>query len=156
MSQIREAANAPVALKLNGSRVLPGFRSAVFEAANRAGVSVNEYVLRSTAAELSRKGADIDGVFAPGDLEENALDILRRSFVGDNDLQSSVDLLQALKAECAEASERFDKLIETLHSTENTSGEAIISVVERHGVASAALLLLDRLARDRLASEDAD
>jgi len=69
MSQIIDSRNAPVSLRLTGSRVMPAFRSALFDAANRAGCSINEFVLRATAAELARHGAELPGVFVPGDLQ---------------------------------------------------------------------------------------
>lgn len=62
---------APTALRLTGGRVTSGFRNAVFDAAARAGVSVNELILRSAAVELARHGAEFPGVFAPGDLHMN-------------------------------------------------------------------------------------
>lgn len=56
-------------LFLNGSRVTPGFRDAVFAAANRAGVSPSEFVLLSAAEKLMRRGIPFDGVFVRGDCD---------------------------------------------------------------------------------------
>ena len=41
--------NHAVNLFLNGGRVTSGFRSSLFDAANRAGVSVNEFVITAAA-----------------------------------------------------------------------------------------------------------
>lgn len=53
----------PVALMLTGGRVTAAFRSALFDAADREGMSVNEYVLRSAAEKLARRGGSFPGVF---------------------------------------------------------------------------------------------
>ena len=58
-----------VPVLLNGGRVTSDFRSALFAAAARAGLSVNEFVLRATAWKLRRDGVPLTGVFFPGDLE---------------------------------------------------------------------------------------
>ena len=55
-------------LGLNGARVTRGFREALFDAANREGVSVNEFVIVSAAEKLARRGAEFPGVFRRGDL----------------------------------------------------------------------------------------
>jgi hypothetical protein len=60
-----------VNVMLNGGRVTAGFRTALFDAANRAGVSVNEFVLTATAEKLSASGSRFSGVFQPGDISEN-------------------------------------------------------------------------------------
>lgn len=57
-----------VALLLNGGRVTHAFRSALFAAADREGLSVNELVLRLAAERLRASGARFSGVFFPGDL----------------------------------------------------------------------------------------
>jgi hypothetical protein len=57
-----------VNVMLNGGRVTAGFRSALFAAASRAGVSVNEFVLTATAEKLSASGSRFSGVFEPGDI----------------------------------------------------------------------------------------
>jgi hypothetical protein len=57
-----------VNLFLNGGRVTSGFRSSLFDAASRAGVSVNEFVITAAAEKLVSSGATIPGIFRPGDL----------------------------------------------------------------------------------------
>jgi hypothetical protein len=57
-----------VNVMLNGGRVTSGFRAALFAAASRAGVSVNEFVLTSAAEKLRASGSQFSGVFEPGDL----------------------------------------------------------------------------------------
>lgn len=59
-----------VNLMLNGGRVTSTFRAALFAAANRAGVSVNEFVLTAAAEKLQASGSDFTGLFRPGDLVE--------------------------------------------------------------------------------------
>lgn len=59
-----------VNVMLNGGRVTAGFRSALFDAAGRAGVSVNEFVLTAAAEKLQASGLAFSGVFWPGDLKE--------------------------------------------------------------------------------------
>lgn len=59
---------AIVPVMLNGGRVTASFRAALFAAAAREGVSVNEFVLRSAAEKLRQKGAELAGVFEPGDI----------------------------------------------------------------------------------------
>lgn len=60
-----------VNVMLNGGRVTSGFRSALFAAASRSGVSVNEFVLKATAEKLSASGSQFSGVFEPGDISSN-------------------------------------------------------------------------------------
>lgn len=57
-----------VNLFLNGGRVTSGFRSSLFDQANRAGMSVNEFVLTAAAEKLMQCGASFPGVFRQGDL----------------------------------------------------------------------------------------
>ncbi|MAY30408.1 MAG: hypothetical protein CL627_14555 [Aurantimonas sp.] len=57
-----------VNLFLNGGRVTSGFRSSLFDEANRAGMSVNEFVLTAAAEKLVQRGASFPGVFRKGDL----------------------------------------------------------------------------------------
>lgn len=57
-----------VNLMLNGGRVTSTFRAALFAAANRAGVSVNEFVLTAAAEKLLRTGSQFTGIFESGDL----------------------------------------------------------------------------------------
>ena len=61
-----------VNVMLNGGRVTCGFRAALFAAANRAGVSVNEFVITAAAEKLRASGSQFSGVFEPGDIGENA------------------------------------------------------------------------------------
>lgn len=58
-----------VPIMLRGGRVTAEFRDALFRAANRAGQSPNEFVLSCVARQLRQAGANIPGVFEPGDLE---------------------------------------------------------------------------------------
>lgn len=60
---LRNSSADLVALTLTGGRVTAGFRSALFAAAGRAGVSVNEYVLASAGEKLARAGLEFPGVF---------------------------------------------------------------------------------------------
>lgn len=62
---------ATVPISLNGGRVTSGFRASLFAAAARAGTSVNEFVLLAVGDKLRREGAQIDGVFQPGDLSSH-------------------------------------------------------------------------------------
>ena len=57
-----------VNLFLNGGRVTSGFRSSLFDAASRAGISVNEFVITAAAEKLVQRGAAFPGVFRNGDL----------------------------------------------------------------------------------------
>lgn len=59
-----------VALMLTGGRVTAGFRAALFAAASRAGVSVNEFVLTAAAEKLRASGQHFSGLFEPGDLPD--------------------------------------------------------------------------------------
>lgn len=59
-----------VNVMLNGGRVTSGFRAALFAAASRAGVSVNEFVLTAAAEKLRASGSQFSGVFEPGDLPD--------------------------------------------------------------------------------------
>lgn len=58
-----------VPLFLNGAKVDPDFCDALFDQANRAGITVNEYVLQAAGEKLRRSGADVSGVFRLGDLD---------------------------------------------------------------------------------------
>ncbi|CVI14825.1 conserved hypothetical protein [Agrobacterium fabacearum CFBP 5771] len=57
-----------VNVMLHGGRVTEGFRSALFDAASRSGVSVNEFVLTAAAEKLHASGGRFSGLFWPGDL----------------------------------------------------------------------------------------
>jgi hypothetical protein len=56
-----------VPIALRGGRVTSTFRDAVFDAATRRGMSVNEFVLTATAKMLMDNGKRFTGVFQPGD-----------------------------------------------------------------------------------------
>lgn len=57
-----------VAVALNGGKVTLAFRSALFDAANRAGMSVNEFVLLAAAARLKASGYSFPSVFSTSDV----------------------------------------------------------------------------------------
>lgn len=57
-----------VAIMLTGSKVTAGFRSSLFSAANRCGMSVNEFVITAAAEKLKASGEQFPGVFRPGDI----------------------------------------------------------------------------------------
>ena len=57
-----------VQLHLTGARVDPDFRSALFDAANRAGITPNEFCIQAAAEKLQRSGAKFPSVFRSGDL----------------------------------------------------------------------------------------
>ena len=61
--------SAAVPLFLNGARVTSDFRSALFDAANRAGMSVNEFVITAAAEKLMQRGMSFPGVFRKGDID---------------------------------------------------------------------------------------
>lgn len=61
-----------VNVMLNGGRVTAGFRSALFAAANRMGVSVNEFVIMAAGEKLKESGGNFSGVFHEGDLSEQS------------------------------------------------------------------------------------
>ena len=58
-----------VQILLRGAQVTPAFRSAVFDVANRAGMSVNEFALLATGEKLRQLGRDFPSVF-PGSPDE--------------------------------------------------------------------------------------
>jgi hypothetical protein len=66
------SSNRPVQLFLNGARVTPAFREALFDAANRAGITPNEFVITAAAERLARSGASFPGVFRRGDFPTNS------------------------------------------------------------------------------------
>ncbi|MBB2678679.1 UNVERIFIED_ORG: uncharacterized protein (DUF1778 family) [Rhizobium esperanzae] len=57
-------------LMLQGAKVTSSFRSALFDAANRAGMTPNEFVLQAAAEKLAASGRHFSGLFTPGDLQE--------------------------------------------------------------------------------------
>lgn len=56
----------PVALR--GATVMEGFRENLFDAANRSGMSPNEFVLQAAAEKLKATGRNFSGLFSPGDM----------------------------------------------------------------------------------------
>lgn len=56
-----------VNLMLRDNRVTAGFRTALFDATQREGLSVNEFVLRAAAEKLRASGQEFPGVFSSGD-----------------------------------------------------------------------------------------
>lgn len=58
-----------VSILLRGGRVTADFRAALFDAAARSGMTVNEFCLMAVGEKLARSGAGIVGVFEPGDLQ---------------------------------------------------------------------------------------
>jgi len=59
-----------VPMMLNDNRVTRSFREALFEAADRHGLTVSEFALRAAAEKLKRSGRDFSGIFRNGDLSE--------------------------------------------------------------------------------------
>lgn len=57
----------PVALR--GATVMEGFRENLFDAANRSGMTPNEFVLQAAAEKLKATGRNFSGLFVPGDLK---------------------------------------------------------------------------------------
>ncbi|EAQ35752.1 hypothetical protein NB311A_05028 [Nitrobacter sp. Nb-311A] len=57
-----------VNLSLAGARVTAPCRDAIFAAADRVGVGVSEFCIRAAAEKLIEDGAEIPGVFEPGDV----------------------------------------------------------------------------------------
>ena len=68
-----EADDHVVQVALKGGGVLDTFRSALFSAARREGVGVNEFVLRSAGERLQRSGYRFNGVFEIDDLTGEGL-----------------------------------------------------------------------------------
>lgn len=60
---------ASAQLFLNGARVDAEFREALFDAANRAGITPNEFAIVAAAEKLARSGRTFPGIFRKGDLE---------------------------------------------------------------------------------------
>lgn len=65
--------DSSVALMLNGGVVLDSFRTKLVLAANRSGMTVNQFVLLSVGRQLVEGGSKLNGVFVQGDLEEEGL-----------------------------------------------------------------------------------
>lgn len=62
----KQERRVPVALR--GATVMEGFRENLFDAANRSGMTPNEFVLQAAAEKLKASGRGISGLFCPGDL----------------------------------------------------------------------------------------
>lgn len=60
---------AQAQLFLNGARVNAEFRDALHDAANRAGVTPNEFAIVAAAEKLARGGRTFPGIFRKGDFE---------------------------------------------------------------------------------------
>ena len=60
---------ASAQLFLNGARVDADFREALFDAANRAGVTPNEFCIVAAAEKLVGRGASFPGIFRSNDFE---------------------------------------------------------------------------------------
>ncbi|NSZ73035.1 hypothetical protein [Agrobacterium tumefaciens] len=58
-----------VNIALRGARVTSSFRDNLFDAANRSGMTPNEFVLQAAAEKLKATGRNFSGLFAPGDLK---------------------------------------------------------------------------------------
>ncbi|NKK79758.1 hypothetical protein [Rhizobium leguminosarum] len=54
---------------LRGAMVMISFRESLFDAANRAGMTPNEFCLQAAAEKLRASGRQFAGVFAPGDTD---------------------------------------------------------------------------------------
>lgn len=54
---------------LRGARVTKSFRDNLFDAANRAGMSPNEFCLFAAAKQLQLSGHHFTGLFRPGDID---------------------------------------------------------------------------------------
>lgn len=58
---------------LRGATVMASFRDSLFDAANRAGMTPNEFVLQAAAEKLKASGREFSGVFHPGDLSRGSM-----------------------------------------------------------------------------------
>lgn len=54
---------------LRGATVMTSFRESLFDAANRAGITPNEFCLQAAAEKLRASGRRFSGIFYPGDLD---------------------------------------------------------------------------------------
>jgi hypothetical protein len=57
-----------VQLALSSTRVTAAFRAEIFSAADRAGMTVNEFVVEATAEKLRRAGRQFPGPFRDSEL----------------------------------------------------------------------------------------
>ncbi|MGV8830433.1 MAG: hypothetical protein ACOH2N_00535 [Devosia sp.] len=64
------AKHETAAIMLRGARISADLREVIFDQANRAGMSVNEFVLTAAAERLAQRGLRFAGVFEPGDLDQ--------------------------------------------------------------------------------------
>lgn len=64
---------ASVPLTLGDGRVDADFRSALFDASDREGVSAHEFCLLAAAEKLHSRGFPVKGVWRKGDLEARGL-----------------------------------------------------------------------------------
>jgi len=55
-------------IMLRGAMVMTSFRESLFDAANRAGITPNEFCLQAAAEKLKASGRQFSGVFNSGDL----------------------------------------------------------------------------------------
>jgi hypothetical protein len=62
--------SATAQLFLKGARVTSDFRDELFDAANRAGMTPNEFCITAAAEKLAAGGRQFRGVFRKGDLPE--------------------------------------------------------------------------------------
>jgi hypothetical protein len=56
-------------LMLQGAKVTSSFRDTLFDAANRAGMTPNEFVLQAAAEKLAASGRRFSGLFNAGDIK---------------------------------------------------------------------------------------
>lgn len=72
MSEVMEhkAREPRVPVMLRGANVMESFRESLFDAANRAGMTPNEFVIEAAAEKLMRSGRRFSGVFRKGDIAE--------------------------------------------------------------------------------------
>ncbi|WP_246706034.1 hypothetical protein [Rhizobium leguminosarum] len=59
-------------IMLRGAMVMISFRESLFDAANRAGMTPNEFCLQAAAEKLRASGRQFAGVFAPGDTDTHS------------------------------------------------------------------------------------
>ncbi|MEH3109471.1 MAG: hypothetical protein PGN22_05125 [Agrobacterium cavarae] len=57
-------------IMLRGGRVTGSFKTELMDAANRAGMTANEFVMRAAAEKLLANGRQISGLFWPGDISK--------------------------------------------------------------------------------------
>ena len=62
-----------VPVTLNDNRVTRSFREALFEAADRDGLTASEFALRAAAEKIKATGRQFSGVFRPGDVSREGV-----------------------------------------------------------------------------------